>query len=111
MSKPKFIERLLKIKAFCVKNFKFKNWFKELWLEVKPYKNGALCPYCQKRGRIVNTLDEPRVWRDVPVCGKEVFFTYRPREIECRVHGRLQEDIPWAAVNARVTYRFLIRYY
>ncbi len=106
MSITKFIERLLKIKAFCVKDFRFKNWFKELWLEVKPYKNGALCPYCQKRGKIVNTLDEPRIWRDVPVCGREVFFTYRPREIECRIHGRLQENIPWAAVNARVTYRF-----
>ena len=106
MSIAKFIERLLKIKAFCVKNFRFKDRYQELWLEIKPYKNGALCPYCQKRGRIVRTLVEPRVWRDVPVCGREVFLTYRPREIDCRVHGRLQEDIPWAAPNARVTYRF-----
>jgi len=106
MSITKFIERILKIKAFCVKNFRFKNCYKELWLEVKPYKNGALCPYCKRRSKIVHTLNEPRVWRDVPVCGIEIFFTYRPREIDCKVHGRMQEDIPWAAPNARITYRF-----
>ncbi len=106
MSIAKFIKRLLKIKDLFVKNCSFKNRYKELWLEVKPNKNGALCPQCQKRGRIVHTLDEPRVWRDVPVCGREIFFTYRPREIECRIHGRVQEDIPWAAPNARITYRF-----
>ncbi len=106
MSIVKFIQRLLKLKALSVKNYTFKNWYKELWLEVKPYKNGALCPYCKKRGRIVCTLNKPRVWRDIPVCGREVFFTYCPREIHCRVHGRVQEEIPWAASNARITYRF-----
>ena len=106
MSVNKFIQHLLKIKAFSVKSFFFKNWFKELWIEVKPYKNGALCPLCKKRGKIIHTLDEPRVWRDIPVCGREVFFYYYPREIKCRTHGRVQEDIPWAAPNARVTHRF-----
>lgn len=106
MSIVKFIQHLLKLKALSVKNYTFKNWYKELWLEVKPYKNSALCPHCQKRGRIVNTLDKPRVWRDVPVCGRTVFFTYCPREIYCRIHGRVQEQIPWAAHNARITYRF-----
>jgi hypothetical protein len=46
------------------------------------------------------------VWRDLPVCGREVFFIYYPREIICQQHGRIQEDIPWAAPNARVTHRF-----
>ncbi len=106
MSITKFIQRLLKLKALSVKKFKFKNWYKELWLEVKPFKNGALCPHCKKRGKIIHTLHEPRIWRDIPVCGREVFFTYHPREINCKIHGRVQEEIPWAALNARVTYRF-----
>ena len=42
MSISKFIERLLKIKGFRVKNFKFKNWFRELWLEVDPAQHSAL---------------------------------------------------------------------
>ena len=106
MSACKFIQRLLNIKAFSVKHFTFRNWFKELWLEVKPYKNGALCPHCKRRGKIIHTLEEPRMWRDIPVCGRKVFFVYCPREIICRTHGRVQEDIPWAAPHARVTYRF-----
>jgi transposase len=106
MSICKFIQRLLNIKAFSVKGFTFHNWFKELWLEIKPYKNGALCPHCMRRGKIIHTLDKPRVWRDIPVCGRQVFFAYCPREIICRTHGRVQEYIPWAAPHARVTHRF-----
>lgn len=106
MSIAKFIERLLKLKALSVKNIAFKNRFKELWLEVKPHRNGALCPHCKRRGKILYTLEKPRTWRDIPVCGREVYFTYHPREIQCKTHGRVQEDIPWAAPNARITYRF-----
>jgi len=106
MSICKFIQRLLSIKGFSVKDFFFRNQFKELWLEVKPYKNGALCPHCMRRGKIICTLKNFRVWRDLAVCGRKVFFYYYPREIMCRTHGRVQEDIPWAAPHARVTYRF-----
>jgi transposase len=35
-----------------------------------------------------------------------VFLVYRPREINCRKHGRIQENIPWAARQARISYRF-----
>ena len=106
MSIFKFIQRLLKIKAFSIKGYTFKNYFKELWLEVKPYKNGALCPHCMRRGKIINSTRETRVWRDLPVCGRVLYFIYSPREIFCPTHGRVQEDIPWAAPHARVTYRF-----
>ena len=106
MSMCKLTQRLLKIKAFSVKKFTFKNYFKEFWLEVKPYKNGALCPRCMRRGKIINSTREPRVWRDIPVCGIIVYFVYSPREILCRTHGRIQEDIPWAAPHSRITYRF-----
>jgi len=106
MSILKFIQKLLKIKGYRVSGFTFHNWYKELWLEVKPYKNGARCPQCNQRGKIIRTLDNPRIWQDIPVCGKMVLLVYTPREIKCRKHGRVQENIPWAAPHARVTYRF-----
>ncbi len=106
MSILNFIRNLLQIKGYRVKGFTFHNRFKELWLEVKPYKNGAQCPHCGRRGKIIRTLVTPRTWRDVPVCGRLVFLVYCPREINCKAHGRVQESIPWAAPYSRVTLRF-----
>ena len=105
MTVNKFIRKLLKLKDLIVTDFQFKLRNKELNLWVKPYKNGRLCPSCKCPGCIVRTMDI-RVWRDIPICGWSVYFWYRPREIACRRHGRIQEDIPWADVYARVTYRF-----
>jgi len=48
----------------------------------------------------------PRVWRDLPVSVWSVFLWYCPKEILCPTHGRVQEQIPCAAPNSRVTYRF-----
>jgi transposase len=50
-------------------------------------------------------MPDERTWRDVRVCGITVLFHYTPREIICPTHGRAQEQIPWAAPNAQVTYR------
>ena len=76
-----------------------------LMLDVKPFKNGARCPECGQRGRLVRTRPVARQWRDLPVAGREVFLCYFPREIVCRTHGRREEAIPWAARHARVTCR------
>ena len=106
MTVNKFIRRLLNLKGLCVTSFKFENRNSVLNLWVKPYKNGCLCPHCNRRGRIVHSLDMFRVWRDLPVCGCCVLFWYCPREIQCPTHGRVQEAIPWAESHARITYRF-----
>ena len=37
--------------------------------------------------------------------GMRVLLWYAPKEIRCPTHGRVQEDIPWAPANARITYR------
>jgi transposase len=105
MTVNKFIRKLLRLKDLSVVNFEF--WFKkrQLHLWVKPYKNGCRCPECKRRGRILRTMDD-RLWQDVPVCGWSILFHYRPKEIFCHQHGRLQESIPWAEAYARVTYRF-----
>lgn len=85
-----------------------------LW--VKPYKNGACCPKCHRRCNLI-TRGHPqraqRTWRDVPVGGFSVALHYAPHEVLCPTHGRIQEDIPWAAPKSRVTYRLeyqLLRY-
>jgi transposase len=106
MTVNKFIRKLLKLKGLFVTDFQFKFREKALNLWVKPHKNGCLCPQCKRRGRIVRTMRNYRVWRDIPICGWSVFFWYHPREIECLRHGRIQEHIPWADLYARVTYRF-----
>ena len=106
MTVNKFIRKLLKLKGLFVTDFQFRFSEKALNLWVKPHKNGCLCPKCKRRGRIIRKMDGYRVWRDIPICGWAVLFWYCPREIECRSHGRIQEDIPWADPYARVTYRF-----
>lgn len=40
------------------------------------------------------------------VCGMDVYMHYRPREVICSTHGRVQEVIPWADSFSQVTYRF-----
>jgi transposase len=58
----------------------------------------------QRRSRL-KVARPQRTWRDLPVDGISVALHYSPREILCPTHGRLQEEIPWAASNARNTLR------
>ena len=113
MTNGKFIKKLLCLVGLKVCDCWFKHRLKEFHLHVKPHKNGAQCPQCGRRGKVVRIMPEQRIWRDVPVCGWAVFFHYFPREIECPTHGRAQELIPWAEGYARVTYRleFLVLTY
>ena len=106
MTACKLIRKLLNLKGLLVTAFELKFRDRTINLWVKPYKNGCRCPHCNRRRRIVRTMDNPRVWRDLPICGWSVFFWFRPREIICPIHNRVQEDIPWANAYAHVTYRF-----
>jgi len=105
MSNLKLLGKLLRLKELKITWFEFKDWGKELHLGVKPYKNGCLCAECGRRGRVVRSTTDARTWTDVTVLGMKVVFHYAPKEIECPTHGRGQEEIPWAAPLARVTYR------
>jgi len=106
MTVNKFIRKLLNLKGIFVTDFRFRFRERELHLWVKPHKNGCRCSECKRRGRIVRVMNNPRKWRDLPICRWSIFFWYHPREILCPTHGRVQEDIPWADPYARVTYRF-----
>jgi len=112
MTGCKTIKKLLRLKGLKVVAVTFKRC-NQLLLTVKPYKNGCRCPECGRRGRILRTRTQLRMWRDVPVCSWSVWLQYRPREIVCPTHGRVSEDTPWADAYARVTYRFehlMLRY-
>ncbi len=83
MTVNKFIGKLLNLKGLSVASFQFRIRDRELDLWVKPYKNGCLCLHCKRRGRIIRTMDTPRAWCDLPVCGWSIFLWYCPKEILC----------------------------
>ena len=106
MTVNRFIRNLLNLKQMAVTHFELDDRRRVLNLWVKPYKNGCRCPECNRRCRIVNEISTYRIWRDLPIYGCSVLLWYCPKEILCRFHGRLQENIPWADAYGRVTYRF-----
>lgn len=110
-SDNKLLHRLLGFKNLRITDYKLCPGKCVLELLVKPYKNGAQCPHCQRRGKVLKRSAKQaargaRVWRDIPASGLAVTLTYCPREIICPTHGRVQEDIPWAASHSRTTLRF-----
>ena len=110
MSIKKFIRELFSFKVLFICSFRLDcsaKGQKQLHLDVKPYKNGACCPECGRRGKLIasSTL-QPRRWRDISCAGRVVWLHYRPREILCPTHGRSQELIPWAAARSRFSFRF-----
>ena len=106
MTALKLLGRMLRLrKILRIKRFMFCQRDRQIDIWVKPYRNGRRCPECGRQGRIVRTMPETRRWRDVRVCGMDVYLLYQPREIVCPTHGRRQEAIPWAAPSAQVTYR------
>ena len=109
MSNSKLLCKLLRLKDLKVNWFAFKDRGNELHVGVKPHKNGSRCPECGRRGRVARQLAEDRVWTDITLLGIQIRLHYAPKEILCPTHGRVQEDIPWAAVRARVTHRLEFR--
>ena len=105
MTAAKTIAKMLKLNVLKIVDVQFRR-DGTLVLSVKPFKNGARCPECGRRGRLLRSRPTARQWRDLPVAGREVVLCYFPREITCPTHGRTEETIPWAAPHARVTYRF-----
>ena len=106
MTVNKFIRNLLSLKELVVTHFELDIRSRILNLWVKPYKNGCRCPECNRRCRIVHETVMYRKWQDLPIYGCTVLLWYCPKEILCRTHGRVQENIPWAYAYGRVTYRF-----
>jgi transposase len=109
MSNSKLLCKLLCLIELRITGLVFKDRRKELHLGVKPHKNGSRCPECGRRGRVLRRLAEARVWRDLTIFGTTIWLYYAPCEILCPTHGRLQENIPWASPQSRVTSRLEFR--
>ena len=109
MNNAKLLSTLLHLKELKITGFEFGNRGKELHLAVKPYKNGCRCPHCQRRCRIARQATQCRRWDELTVLGVRIVFHYAPKEIDCPTHGRVQEQIPWAAPHSRVTHRLEFR--
>jgi transposase len=111
VSNLKLLCKILRLKELKITAFQFKQRDTELHLWVKPFKNGCRCPEpgCERRCPIVRQSKEVRRWEDIALFGRKIIFWYAPKEIECPTHGRLQEQIPWAAPHARITYRLEYR--
>lgn len=105
MTHSKFIRKLLHLRDVTIRKFNFSHYDKELHLDVRPLKCGAECPECGRRCKILREMDEERSWRDLVVSGTSIYFHYRPREIICPTHGRIQERIPWSEAYSRISYR------
>ena len=109
MRNSKLLCKLLHLTELKVTWIRFENRGKDLCLGVKPFKNGCRCPECGRRGRIARTAGKSRTWTDLTILGRRISFAYAPKEIICPTHGRIQEDIPWAAAHSRVTWRLEYR--
>jgi transposase len=105
MSNTRLLQRILRLKVLKVVSFWFTDRGRELNLRVKPYKNGCRCPHCERRCPILHQVAALRSWEDLTLLGIRVILWYAPKEILCPTHGRVQEDIPWAPIYSRVTYR------
>lgn len=106
------IAKLLKFKELKIVGLQFKR-NDVLLIRVKPYKNGCRCNVCGRRSKIVRTRPVERHWKDLPVGGWAISLVYAPKEVWCRTHGRVDEQIPWADSYTRITYRYeysMLRY-
>ena len=74
MAGRKLLQRLLRMKGFRITWFELYERRRRVFIGVKPHKTGCRCPQCDRRCAIVTILPECRVWRDVVLCGMEVFF-------------------------------------
>ena len=78
MAGRKLLQRLLRMKGFRITWFELYERKRRVFIGVKPHKTGCRCPQCDRRCEIVTILPKCRVWRDVVLCGMEVFFFIIP---------------------------------
>jgi len=80
MGGKKLLQRLLRMKGFRITWFELHERKREVLIGVKPHKTGCRCPHCDRRCEIVTILPECRVWRDVVLCGMQIFFLSSQRD-------------------------------
>jgi transposase len=75
-------------------------------VEIAARKNSK--PLCSKCGNEASkngftTEKSNRFFQFVPLWGIPVFFSYRPRRVDCKIDGELVEKMPWVSGKSRLT--------
>ncbi|KMQ50451.1 transposase [Chitinispirillum alkaliphilum] len=77
-------------------------------INIEPRKNSrATCSKCCKKSPGYDRLPE-RLFMFVPMWNIPVLFRYRPRRVNCNVHGVVVEHLPWAKGKSSLCNAFRI---
>ena len=87
------LKKLIGIKQIMVEGFEI--MFGALYIQVLPTWRKPRCSGCGKVRPIFNTLYQ-RYWRHLDFGGVRVYFTYRPRRVNCPSCGVVEEKVPWS---------------
>lgn len=90
-------------KSFVYGKCTFNRNHGKLTVKIKARKNAKpICPHCEKSGPQYDKQKE-RLFEFIPFWGIRVFFSYRPRRLECPEHGVVVEAMPWAQGKSHST--------
>ena len=80
----------------------------QIYVHARPYERArSRCPICGKKcPGYDHKRDTPSTWRAPNLNGVPVYICYSPIRIECKKHGVLTEQIPWADGSSRFTKDF-----
>lgn len=75
-------------------------------VEVQIRRHGNALPRCPTCGRVMGGTHHPVTvrWRHLDLMRRKTFLVATIREARCPVHGRRQEQVPWAAPRAQCTH-------
>lgn len=99
------LNRVLKFKSFQYGDITWHIEGAELALDVqmKARSNGkAFCGECGLSAPLFD-LQKVRRFQFVPLWGILVYFVYRPRRVNCPVHGPRVEQMPWSDGKCHLT--------
>ncbi len=91
------LNRIQHYKGFVYKSVQIdQSTGRERIIDIEPRKNSrATCSKCCKKSPGYDRLPE-RLFMFVPMWSIPVLFRYRPRRVNCNVHGVVVEHLPWA---------------
>jgi transposase len=100
------LNRIEKIKGFVYVSVSFEN--DHIIADIEPrHGSRGRCSHCHKRSSGYDHL-QYRLFSYVPLWNIPVLFRYRPRRVNCAVHGVVVEYMPWAQGKSTLCNSFRI---
>jgi transposase len=103
------LNKVHKIKGFVYKSVVYQQdpW-EEIYVSVEPRKNSrGKCSYCGKTCPGYDRLPE-RTFSFIPIWHIKVSLLYHPRRVNCKEHGIVVEQMPWATGKEHATRAFQV---